>query len=106
MKQIVLMAQGADSILDKIIQVLGREFSPTKMILFGSRADGSATPTSDYDILVIVPTSDDGPLKRIQKAHAVLRGIEAAVDVFVATEKEYAEQKNDFGSICEVSTAL
>src|SRR5262245_1317042 len=36
-------------------RVLGREFRPQKIILFGSYAKGSATPESDVDIAVIMP---------------------------------------------------
>ena len=36
-------------------RVVAREFRPRKIILFGSYANGSATPDSDVDLLVILP---------------------------------------------------
>ncbi len=36
-------------------QVVAREFRPRKIILFGSYANGSATPDSDVDLLVVLP---------------------------------------------------
>ena len=36
-------------------RVVAREFHPRKIILFGSYANGSATPDSDVDLLVILP---------------------------------------------------
>ncbi|MBN1345421.1 MAG: nucleotidyltransferase domain-containing protein [Phycisphaerae bacterium] len=34
---------------------IGREFDPDRVVLFGSYADGTATPDSDVDLLVILP---------------------------------------------------
>ncbi len=36
-------------------QVLAREFRPEKIILFGSYATGAATPSSDVDLLIVMP---------------------------------------------------
>jgi predicted nucleotidyltransferase len=38
--------------VDKVVA----EFSPQRVILFGSYARGEATPNSDVDLLVIMPT--------------------------------------------------
>jgi len=36
-------------------RVVAREFRPRKIILFGSYANGSATPDSDVDLVVVLP---------------------------------------------------
>ena len=36
-------------------RVVAREFSPRKIILFGSYATGAATPDSDVDLVVVMP---------------------------------------------------
>lgn len=39
---------------------MAREFSPEKVILFGSYAHGNAEPESDIDILVVMPGEASG----------------------------------------------
>ena len=34
---------------------IAREFDPVRIILFGSYADGTASPDSDVDLLVVLP---------------------------------------------------
>src|SRR5437588_542388 len=36
-------------------RVVAREFQPRTIILFGSYAAGSATPTSDVDLVIVMP---------------------------------------------------
>ena len=40
-----------------------REYDPDSIYLFGSRAWGEPREDSDYDLLVIVPESDERPIK-------------------------------------------
>jgi hypothetical protein len=56
-----------DPILEEATRRLVKEFSPSKVYLFGSRSRGDATRDSDYDFLVIVASSDERPLRRAQK---------------------------------------
>lgn len=39
----------------EVAQRIGKEFSPQRIILFGSYAYGNPTPDSDVDLLVITP---------------------------------------------------
>lgn len=39
--------------LDEIVKRLANNFSPEKIILFGSRARGAGTAESDYDLLIV-----------------------------------------------------
>jgi predicted nucleotidyltransferase len=47
-------------------RAIGREFSPDKIILFGSYAYGKPTPDSDVDLLVILPFRGNDVSKAIQ----------------------------------------
>lgn len=85
--------------IQKITSTLAAEFQPLKMFLFGSRAQKTNTSDSDYDILLIVESSDLSPLKRMQKAGRSLWNCRAKVDVFVYTQSEFDELKNEFSSI-------
>jgi len=42
-----------DPILDKIKGIIVEETDPDKIILFGSRARGDHTESSDYDVLIL-----------------------------------------------------
>jgi predicted nucleotidyltransferase len=45
---------------------LGEEFSPQRVILFGSYAYGQPTPDSDVDLLVITPLEGDAVAKSVE----------------------------------------
>ncbi len=65
-------------------------FSPRRVILFGSRARGTASSDSDYDILVVadseLPFED-----RVFRARRAVRDVRAPKDIFVLTPAEYRE---------------
>lgn len=88
-----------DELLNEILKRLVSEFHPLKVYLFGSRAKGLQTPESDYDLLLIIKESDLSRHERMTKALTVLWGCGAKVDVFVYTEAEFSEWKNEFSSI-------
>ena len=91
-----------DPILAKIVEGLVKEFHPIRIFLFGSRARGDAREGSDYDLLVIVPTSEVPGHRLAQQAHRVVfRRIQAPVDVVFFTEKKFEERKSVIGSLSE-----
>jgi predicted nucleotidyltransferase len=53
-------------------------FQPTKVILFGSVADGTDGPDSDLDLLVVL---DDAPVDRRRELMVALRQATRALDV-------------------------
>jgi len=78
-----------DPVLQQATQRLISEFAPSKIYLFGSRSRADASPDSDYDFLVVLPSSNDRPLRRAQKAHRALRGLGIAKDVIVTTADRF-----------------
>lgn len=46
--------------IQKLAQEMGHEFSPERVILFGSYARGTASAESDVDLLVIMPGEVSG----------------------------------------------
>lgn len=89
----------SDSKLDEILTRLIPEFQPTKIFLFGSRANGSANQDSDYDLFLVVKESSLPRRERMTKALRLLWGCGVAVDVFVYTEDEFNDWKDEFSSI-------
>ena len=77
------------AILEEAIERLKKEFQPEEIYLFGSHAWGTPSEDSDVDLMVIVPSSDERPIRRMQRAHRCLRGIGFAKDVLVNTRAEF-----------------
>ena len=78
-----------DPALAEIVRRLVGAYRPTKIYLFGSKARGDAGPDSDYDIMVVVPSSDEPSYRRARAAYEILRGIGTAVDVLVWTREAF-----------------
>jgi uncharacterized protein len=65
-----------------------RNFNPNKSGFIGSHAWGEPHDDSDVDLLVVVPHSDETPIRRSQRAHRCLRGLRMPKDVLVETRQE------------------
>lgn len=82
-----------DHLLRTVTQRLVAEFQPEQVWLFGSHAWGQPHDDSDVDLLVIVPHSDETPIRRSQRAHRCLRGLRMPKDVLVETRQEVERVK-------------
>lgn len=92
-----------DKTLNDIVTKLKNHFKPEKVFLFGSRAKGTSTSDSDYDLLLVVKSSDKNSRERMREASEVLWGRTFSVDVFVYTEAEFNELKEEFSSIAHTA---
>jgi predicted nucleotidyltransferase len=67
-----------------------------RLILFGSLAQGTPTPRSDADILVVVETSEHAqPRDRVPDVLRALSPLPCPVDVFVLTDDEFERARRD-----------
>jgi predicted nucleotidyltransferase len=82
-----------DPIIEQIVHRLVAALAPERIYLFGSHARGDAGPDSDYDVLVVVPTSTLPRYRRDQAAFDALLGIGVAKDVLVLTHDEFERQR-------------
>ncbi len=80
-------------LLDIATQRLVAEFQPEQVWLYGSHAWGNPHDDSDVDLLVVVPQSDETPIRRSQRAHRCLRGLRMPKDVLVETRQEVERVK-------------
>lgn len=67
-----------------------------RIILYGSRAHGTATPHSDFDLLVI----EADPVSRWEETQRLRRALDDLpypVDVWVMGEEEFEETKDVIG---------
>src|SRR5713226_9983667 len=83
-----------EDLLNEVTGRLAAEFKPEEVWLFGSYAWGQPDEGSDLDLLVIVPHSDETPVRRAQRAHRCLRGLGIAKDVLVKTRAELERFRN------------
>lgn len=61
-----------------------------RVILFGSLAEGTALPSSDADILIVVKNSNLRLIDRAEQYRAYFGDIGLGIDLFVYTEAEIA----------------
>ena len=98
------MAGAKDRKLKSIVEALKKEFKPTRMFLFGSRADDTHRRDSDYDFVLVVPGDRKSRLANLTRASELLSdkfGISA--DVFVYSQREFDDWKNELSSIPETA---
>ena len=92
-----------DPVLKDIVAVIKESIQPVKIYLFGSRVNETSTQESDYDLVVVVKDSKIPRSLRSKeiKSHLIKMGY--LVDVFVYTQKEFNEWKDEFSSIPETA---
>ena len=75
-----------------------REGRIRRVILYGSRARGTASPESDFDVLVVEadPVFKWNEIRRLRQ---VMRDLPHPVDVWVMGEREFEETKNVIGGL-------
>ena len=84
--------QARDPLLMEIVRRLVDAYHPERIYLFGSYARGESGPDSDYDIMVVVPHSDEPAYRRAQQAHSLLWDLGAAADILVWTRDAFASR--------------
>ncbi|MFN7904217.1 MAG: nucleotidyltransferase domain-containing protein [Pseudobdellovibrionaceae bacterium] len=89
----------SDAKLKTVLDRLVPAFAPKKVYLFGSRAIGNAKSESDYDLLLVVSSSEKTRHQRMIQAMDLLWDTGISVDVFIYTEAEFDEWKSEPSSI-------
>lgn len=92
------LAPPHDPALLQIVEAITRVSGPELVLLFGSRAVGSAREDSDYDLMIVF--ADDADLER--EAHAcrvALRRASISADVLPRTVSQYRRQQHDAGHL-------
>lgn len=87
-----------DPLVRGIVERLVAEADPLRVILFGSRATGTARPDSDIDLLVVMP---DGTPRRREMARlaSLLPILDVDVDLLVATPDVLERHRDNPGFI-------
>ncbi len=84
--------------LAKLLKKLKKEYSPDKVILFGSLAKGRVSPDGDIDILIVKEHLPARYWDRVKEFAPMLAGCDVGVDYTIWTPKELAGEldKNSF----------
>ncbi len=77
--------------IEALCRKIVREFSPDKIVLFGSQAQGSASPDSDVDLLVVMPFAGS-TLRQTTLLYRAVKDRTIAVDLVVRTPEEIARR--------------
>ena len=86
-------------LLETAVERLKAEFQPEEIYLFGSHAWGTPTDDSDVDLMVILPQSDERPIRRDQRAQHCLGRLPFSIDVLVRTRSEVNRVREVRGSL-------
>lgn len=86
------------AVLHLIAERIVERFHPEKIILFGSRARGEATPGSDFDLLIVMPVKGSRRDKRVEIGTA-LSSFGVPVDIMLSTPDELRERSRIPGTI-------
>ena len=88
----------AQQVLHEATQRLVEQFGPTRIILFGSQARGTADDHSDVDLLVVCPVA--GRKRDLMVAmDRALGGLGIARDIIVLTPEEYERDRHIPGTV-------
>lgn len=80
--------------INKIVKTIANNYSPEKIILFGSYAYGKPAKDSDLDLLVVVKENSQPRYKRAREIRKYLWGItDIPKDILVYTQDEIDEWK-------------
>jgi len=89
--QVMLLSEND---VQNLVERIATISHPEKIILFGSYANGTASESSDLDILVIA-NSSLSPYKRSAPLRRELRGVGVPLDLFVYTPQEIENWKSE-----------
>jgi predicted nucleotidyltransferase len=86
-----------DAPLERLVRHVVEAMHPLEVWIFGSRAENRERPTSDYDLLVVMP--DGTP--ELDPVRAWRLGWEARVtaDIVPCTRSEFDEEKHELDSL-------
>jgi len=86
--------QNIEPQLNQVVERLAQEFKPEKIILFGSQVWGVPNLDSDWDLMVVVESSDLAPTRRAARAYRCLNGLRVSVEIIVSTRAEIEQYRS------------
>lgn len=88
----------ADAFLRRVTRTIVEHLGPRRVVLFGSRARGTQSPESDYDIMIELET--ELPTDEVEdRVYDLLPDQEGSIEVVVYTPDEVRRWQDDVGNI-------
>lgn len=91
-----------DSVVEQVTRKIVAKFHPVRILLFGSRARGDSTESSDYDFLIELETQLKRPYREIE-VDRLFRDRNWSMDLFVYTPAEVLAARDDVGTIVHIA---
>lgn len=101
------MDKVTESTLHEMTDVIVREVHPSLVVLFGSRAQGTARPESDVDLLIVERDPFGGARSRRAEISRIRRAVSSfgfAKDILVYSSEEVDKWRKSLNHI--IATAL
>lgn len=92
-----------DPVLLQIIRILVDGFKPSKIYLFGSRANGTARGNSDYDLLVVLPEKKEHTHTLSIQAGDLLADLDVSKDILFTSLEKFERRKKVIGALAEIA---
>ncbi|MDY7104224.1 MAG: nucleotidyltransferase domain-containing protein [Actinomycetota bacterium] len=84
----------------EIVDAVVREFSPERVVLFGSVADGTDGPDSDVDLLVVLAVAEPVDRRRLMtEMRRATRHVAAPHDLVVTDVRTYERDRRRPGTV-------
>ena len=94
-----------DAVPAELLQAVVDHFNPRRVILFGSRARGSARDDSDHDLLVIVDDDIASEKLHWRSLHEARKRYRKSVDIVAFRQSTYDDQAGIVGTLAHMVDA-
>ena len=86
--------------LSEVVGKLVEKLKPAEIWLFGSRAEGTHRPDSDFDLFVVTAPEDGDAGFDYDRAYAPISGLGVGCEVIPCRADEFAVERTDPTSLC------
>jgi uncharacterized protein len=83
----------SDPVVERVVKIIAEAIHPQKIILFGSRATGTARPDSDLDLVVIYAGEKSKRQVKLD-IHRLMEPQSLPMDLFVLSPEEMQRQRH------------
>jgi predicted nucleotidyltransferase len=94
-----MLASSAETVPAPLLARIIEAMRPEQIWLFGSRAKGSARPTSDWDLLVVVSDDATDDELDVMNAWQAVRDLRIPADVIPVRRSEFEEARDHAGTL-------
>jgi uncharacterized protein len=94
-----MLAPAAEDVPILLLSRLIEAMRPEQIWLFGSRARGEARPTSDWDLLVVLPDEATDDELDLMHAWQAVRDLRIPADVILVRRSEFEEVRDHAGTL-------